>query len=146
MLMGCGDGDRPPPAASQSPAQLEPGELEITATEYEFALTTPLPARRYDFTLINRGEEPHHAQFFRLAEGVTFERYRQVILSAGARSQAVRDLVVVPPTGVLAPVSPGERGTGRGDLRPGVYALVCLVGTSNVGHYQLGMSREVRIV
>jgi hypothetical protein len=135
----------------------EPVELIITATDFDFDLPATLPAGAYEFTLINEGEQFHHAQFYKLAEGVSYEEYRDVMLAHPEftieSQQAVADLVTGAPTGVLANVRAGETRTATGELEPGAYAVVCLLpdlepGTgvgSGQSHHALGMMAGVRV-
>lgn len=61
--------------------------------------------------------------------------------------------MVVPPTGVLGTVLPGERDEGRGELERGIYSVVCTLPDIELGtgrgsgkaHYSLGMSSEVQV-
>ena len=164
LASGCAEGDigepsEAVPQAAQEPAPpTEPVELVITATEFAFDLPASLPAGRYDFTLVNQGEQGHHAQFYKLAEGVSFEAVREAFLARpefsldGLPPKAV-DLVDPPATGVLGPTLPGETRSGKGALEPGVYAVVCTLSdiefgtgvSSGTSHHALGMMAELRV-
>lgn len=167
LASGCTEGDigepsEAVPQAAQEPAPpTEPVELVITATEFAFDLPASLPAGRYDFTLVNHGEQIHHAQVYRLAEGVSFQEVRDGLLSRpefivyGLPEEAA-NLVVPPATGVLGTVSPGEERSGKGELERGTYVVVCLLADLELGaadagngkllsHHALGMMAELRV-
>lgn len=155
LATACAGEEAPRPVETQPPAQTEPADLTITATDFDFALPTSVSAGAYDFTLINRGKQPHHAQFYRLAQGVSFEEFREAVLSNPEfRLDLPVDLVAGPPTaGVLANVAPGERDNERGELERGVYAVACSVRDIELGtgkgsgsaHHALGMVAEVQV-
>ncbi len=141
---------------NEPPAQTEPAPFRITATDFDFALPSSVSAASYDFTLINRGEQFHHAQFYKMAEGVSFEEFREVLISnpksRGLPGDAI-DLVDGPPTGLLGEASPDESVKGRGELQRGVYAVVCFLRDLELGtgrgsgkaHHALGMTAEVQV-
>ena len=150
------------PEATQEPPPTERAELSIVGTDFAFDLPPSLPAGAYEFTLINRGEQVHHAQVYRLGEGVSFQEVRDGLLSRpefivyGLPEEAA-NLVVPPATGVLGTVSPGEERIGKGELERGTYVVVCLLpdlelgGLADAGngkllsHHALGMMAELTV-
>lgn len=157
LAAACAGEEAARPVETKPPANPDPAHLAITATDFDFALPPSVPAGPYEFTLVNRGEQTHNAQLYRLAEGVSFEEFREVLLSNPEFTlqlpEEVLDLVVGAPTGVLTFVSPDAEGTGRGELERGVYAAVCSLpdiepGTgkaSGKAHHALGMVAEVQV-
>jgi len=159
LLTGCGGGDGAQPAATEPPPEETPaepaGEFAIVAGDpgdFDFDLPASVPAGEYEFSLRNESEQPHHAQIFRLEDGVSFEEFEDALLSDAEPGtdfpQAAREMVAGPPTGVLRITSPGEEGPGRGELESGVHAVVCFVsdirGTGR-RHYALGMLAELEV-
>ena len=152
LIAGCGGGESPS-ETSAPPSPKEPVPLEIIASDFAFDITSPVPAGTYDFTLVNQGEAAHHADFYRLNEGVTFEEFQEALLSSepafGGFPAEVGELMVSGSLTRVSRVGPGESGTGRGELEPGVHAVVCAIdvikGTTVTPHYALGMMSEVQV-
>jgi hypothetical protein len=158
LITGCGGADEVQPAVTgpphETPAQSS-GEFVIVAGEpREFAFDFPgsVPAGEYEFTLTNEGKQFHQAQILRLEDGMSFEQFEDALLSGAAPGtdfpEAAREMVVGSPTGVQATTSADEVGTRRGELEPGVHAVVCFlpdVRKTGRPHYTFGMLAELTV-
>ncbi len=83
---------------------------------------------------------------------MSFEEFEDALLSDAEPGtdfpQAAREMVAGSPTGVLGTTSPGEEGTGRGELESGVHAVVCFlpdIRETGRPHYALGMLAELEV-
>jgi hypothetical protein len=151
-LLATSCGEAPQRAAIQEGNEpdgpMQESELSIVARDFGFDTggVASLPAGRVNFTMTNEGEQPHHAQFLRLADGVTFEQFRETVAANPAPanldfSEELRELFIPPAAGVLSWVSPGEELTPVDELEAGTYALICAIKDPKSGtrHYELGM-------
>lgn len=122
----------------------EPSTLEITATDdgegggYAFELPASVEAGATRLVLENTGEEPHHAQLFKLNDDATME-------DLGAQL-ATGDPAAVLEVGVFdggtGGVAPGGTSTADAvaDLTEGSYAFMCFVeNAEGVPHVAEGM-------
>jgi uncharacterized cupredoxin-like copper-binding protein len=122
-----------------SPASAAAGErpeitvVAIVATEgdengdpsYRFELPVEVPAGPVQLSLLNNGDEPHHAQLFKLAEGATVEDLSAALADGGP--EALAELGVF--AGGTALVDAGERSEADAvvALEAGRYVLLCFV-------------------
>ena len=127
-----GGGDRP----------LAANRITITADEYVFLMPDTVPAGIATLELVNRGEELHHAMLIRLDEGRTLEELREELQAALRAGSEPRPWVVF--AGGPNAVDPGVSASVTVALRPGRYALVCLIASPDGDlHAAKGMIREL---
>ena len=152
VAAACGGGRSTTAEEPEEPAArpVQESELSILATDFAFDTggVASLPAGRVRFTMTNEGKEPHHAQFLRLGDGVSFEQFEEALDrytdpdDPSDFPEEVRALFASPQAhGVLSWVSPGEELTPIDEMEPGTYALLCAIKSPETGerHYALGM-------
>jgi len=111
--------------------------VEVTATEYEFAVSPGNPTTEtQEITFVNDGEEPHAVVFARLNEGFTVD---EAFKLEGKKGSAVQYGV----TGA----EPGKTGTLKikKPIEPGDYILLCPIDGPDGPHYKLGQLEEFAI-
>jgi len=106
--------------AGQAGAPTEPATLRIVATDYHYDLPASVPAGVTRLTLVNRGNEMHHAQLVRLEEGKTLADFATLPPDGPPPAWAV--LVGGPNA-----VEPGDSSEVIASLTPGNYALLCFI-------------------
>ncbi len=144
MLASCGNDDPVPGGAVTVGRVTAGGEAAAGTVSYTFDLPTHLPAGPTRFSLANAGDEPHHAQVFRLDPDATFEDREQALTTGDSQAP----LQVGTFAGGTALVDPGETSTADAviDLAPGRYTLVCFVeGPDGLPHLAHGMLRPFAV-
>ncbi|MCA1707662.1 MAG: hypothetical protein LC808_32080 [Actinobacteria bacterium] len=138
FVPACGEGASP---VSDTPATSVTTAVKIVATDFAFEISPQaIPAGVVETTLVNEGEEPHQAGYYRLNDGVTFEDF---VTAVTKDDSMITQLAETGGAGHLRPLSGGERGVRPGDdLEPGEYAVLCSIRDPETGknHYELGMS------
>jgi uncharacterized cupredoxin-like copper-binding protein len=148
-LAGCGDDGES--AATTTEAAPEVTELGVVASgshteaAYAFELPDRVPAGLTRMSLINDGDERHHAQLFRLNDDADIGD----LAAALATGDPAAALTVGTFEGGTALVEPGA--TSRADavveLTEGSYALICFVpGPDGLPHLAHGMLRPFDVV
>jgi hypothetical protein len=134
--------------------QEQESELSIRAFDFGFDTSgvTALPPGLVTFTMTNEGKQPHHAQFLRLAEGVSFGDFAETVRANPAPADLdfapeLRGLFVPPAAGVLNWVSAGEEISPKDELETGSYVLLCAIKDPKVGrrHYEMGMLQPFEV-
>ena len=100
-------------------APADPTVVEVTATDYAFAMPDTLPSGVTTFRLINQGAELHHLVLTRIPDGMTAADFAR--LPEGP-----------PPAGTVMvggpnPATPGGTVEATLDLAPGQYTVVCII-------------------
>lgn len=114
-----------------SVTELDPAatRIDVTATDYAFALASAPAAGRTSFVMTNEGEERHLMALLRLAEGATWDDVMESQGEEGVEEELESDSVVGGGEAVLT-----------ADLVPGEYALICYIPDSEgTPHVMLGM-------
>lgn len=114
------------------------------APAYSFELPDPLPAGPTRLTLVNEGDEPHHAQVFRLDPGATVDQLTAAVAAGGPPAALGHGTFA----GGTALVAPGETSSADAvvDLPAGDYALLCFVeGPDRALHLAHGMARAFEV-
>ncbi len=96
--------------------------------------------------LSNDGAMPHDALFLPVAPGATFEQATQAL--ASDKPAALPPPIDFDSVVSVAAFDPGPRAVVSLDLRPGTYAVVCLLpdpGTTEPSHLRKGMATELRV-
>jgi hypothetical protein len=115
--------------------------VEFDALDYSFSAPDTLPAGITTIRLLNHGQEPHHAEFLRLNDGVTFEQF-----SAALEQEGEGALSLVSGEGGPGTVDPNGDSEVTLDLQPGMYALACFVaGPDGVPHFLKGMLKPIQV-
>ncbi|NUQ11053.1 MAG: hypothetical protein HUU26_01830 [Gemmatimonadaceae bacterium] len=129
-------------ACAGSSADVAPAaSVQITATDYAFAVPATVPGGLVPVTFTNGGKEDHHAQIVRLNDGVTRDQFKEklasVIQAAATEGEGayMRLFEVASVAGGPGMVAPGRSLDTVSDLSPGEYALICFVaGPDGVPH------------
>lgn len=117
-------------------------EITITAHDYSFDAPTEIAAGLVRVKLEAQGVEPHHVQFARLNDGVTFEQFTAALQKG---ENEAFPLITFP--GGVATIEPGDNATAILELMPGNYVLLCFVPSADgVPHLAKGMIMPVTIV
>lgn len=133
---GCGDDD---PGGG---GDASPNDLSITTgdrSEYQFEVADSVEAGAVRLDVDNAGQEPHHAQVFRLNDDADVTDL-ETALATGEPPAALEVGTFLGGTGL---VSPGEssRADAVVDLQPGNHVLLCFIpdpaGTPHVAHGML---------
>lgn len=124
---------------------LAANRITITADEFAFLVPDTVQAGVTTLELVNHGEELHHAVLVRLEEGKTLAELQAELQAA------LRDGGQPRPWAVFAggpnAVDPGASASVTVALRPGRYALVCLIASPDGDlHVAKGMIRELVVV
>ena len=114
----------PARAGSQAPAPRQ--VLEVRATDFAFDAADRLKAGHVTLRLRNEGLAPHQAWVVRLAEGRTLrDLERDLAQRAGVGGDLLPDWIDA--VGGPSAVPAGEAAEVALDLRPGRYAMLCLM-------------------
>jgi hypothetical protein len=119
-------------------------ELTITITAHDFSFDIPdeVGAGYVTMTLINEGEEDHHAQLVKLNQGVTVDDF-MAALEGGP--EGVFPLVSF--QGGPGVVAPGDQQTVIQQLSAGVFLALCFVESPDgVPHLAKGMIEQFMVV
>lgn len=114
--------------------------VTITAKDYSFDAPAEIPAGLTTFRLVSEGKELHHANLVKLADGKTFDDFKQALQKNGP-----------PPswmimTGGPNPPRPGGVSEETELLEPGNYVIVCFVPSPDgTPHVAKGMLRPLTV-
>lgn len=131
--------DEEDPEQDPSVTELDPAaaRVDVTATDYAFALAPAPAAGRTSFVMTNEGAERHVMLLFRLAEGATMD---QVLASEGDEGIEGDELE-------SDSAAPGEEAVLTTDLEPGEYGIVCYIpNREGTPHLALGMVTQFTVV
>jgi plastocyanin len=114
--------------------------LTVTASEFAFDAPASVPAGPTRVHLVNQGAELHHVQLVRIAEGHTFQELVEASKAGGPPPSWITFV-----GGPNTPV-PGGESDATLNLRPGSYALVCLIPSKDgVPHLMKGMVKPLTV-
>ena len=117
--------------------------VKFEASDYAFSGPAQLQTGLVSLEFSNTGQEPHHLQLVRLADGVTFEE----LLAALQENEAevLGQLELVGGVGVLLP---GANQAVTVELqKPGTYLVLCFVPNGEgIPHLALGMASTIEVV
>ncbi len=116
--------------------------VKITATNYAFDAPAQIKAGLVSVTLENKGDEPHHAAFVRLKDGVTMEQLKEALAQNQDSAFGLITFAGGPGT-----VDPHGRQEVIMRLTPGDYVIVCFVPDDEDGtpHFARGMVRPITV-
>lgn len=134
---GSGGDGKVDSAAAVAAAPAAPNVIEISATEFAFEAPDTVPSGATTIRLRSSGQEIHHVQLLRLAEGKTYDDLLK-------ESTAGPPRWALPVGGPNAPI-PGQAVSETSlVLEPGNYALVCEIPSPDgKPHVMKGMSRAL---
>ncbi len=133
-LTGCGE------AAAARISQIP--EVTIIANDYAYDAPGQIEAGLVSLTLVNRGQEPHHAQLVRLKDGVTVEEFQAALQEGEAAA-----LPLVTFSSGPGLIDPDQQSTVTVNLTPGQYLLMCFIANHDgVPHLALGMVQPIEVV
>src|SRR5687767_1046211 len=114
-------------------------EVVIKTKDYAFEAPDQIEAGLVSITMVNDGQEPHHAQMIRLNDGVTLEQFQTAMQESEAAAMALMTLVGRPGL-----VDPGLSTQVTLELKPGQYVLLCFVPSHDgVPHLAKGMVKPI---
>lgn len=135
-----------PSADGEAAAAPTPTEVRIVATDFAFEVSpASIPAGVVETTLVNQGQEPHQAGYYRLNDGVTYEDFVAAVIKDDSM---IPQLARGGGAGHMRGLSGGETGVRPGDeLEPGNYAVMCSIRDPETGknHYELGMIAQLTV-
>ena len=121
-----------PPTSTPTP---QINKVSFTAVDYGFNGPASISAGMTTITLVNEGQELHHQQLVKLAEGMT----AQDLLGA-LDPEAEGPPPGISISGGVAALAPGVTGQVTLNLEVGNYIMVCFIpDTNGVPHVALGM-------
>ena len=110
------------------------------AARTAFALPDTIPAGLTTFTLVNGGQEPHHAVLLHITEPKTTQEIMTALQQPGPPPAWIR----VPPGPNLA--LPGDSSNATSVLEPGHYMFVCFISSPDGQmHVMKGMTKEFTV-
>jgi uncharacterized cupredoxin-like copper-binding protein len=117
-------------------------DLTLTLTTYAFTFSAPPTAGKHTIKIVNKGDQPHEAVLFRLADGKTGEDISNW-LTAGMQGPPPG----TPVTGISAE-APGKDNTLPVDLSTGKYSLLCFMPDAKDGkpHSVHGMIHDFEVL
>lgn len=130
-MTACGAQEQP---VVEQVAPATPNLVEVTATDFAFAMPDTLPSGVTTFRLVNQGAELHHLMLTRIPDGMTLADFAK--LPEGP-----------PPAGAVMiggpnPATPGGSVEATLDLAPGQYTVICVIPSADgKPHVTKGMMR-----
>jgi hypothetical protein len=123
---------------AEAQSSVAPAIIDVSAGDFFFTLADTIAAGAVTLQLATAGEELHHLQLVRLAEGKTAEDlFREM---QGDMPPAWAELV----GGPNAPIPNATTSRVTLDLQPGTYVALCVIPSPDgVPHVAKGMSKTV---
>jgi hypothetical protein len=129
-------------AASQATTGAPIPEITIKAADYSFEAPAQIEAGPVVLTLVNNGQETHHAQLARLNQGVTMDKFLATLKEDPEATMPMLTFVGGP--GLL---DPGLSQQVTLELTPGQYVLLCFIPAHDgVPHLAKGMIAPIQVV
>jgi hypothetical protein len=114
--------------------------VTITAHEFGYQIPAVIPAGVSRIQIVNQGQELHHVQLVRLAEGHTAADLGKAIEGGTRPDWAI-------PVGGPNAAQPGDTSATIQSLEPGHYVALCFIpGADKVPHFMKGMVQEFDVV
>lgn len=127
--------------AASAAAAAGPNVVDVIATDYRFQMPATLPAGPTEFHLTNRSPQLHHLTLVKLGKGKTFSDFTALPPGAPPPSWAVFV------GGANAAAPGGGQADTAVDLKPGRYAVICLIpGPDGKPHFMHGMAKALTVV
>jgi hypothetical protein len=123
--------------AEPTKAENPPSIPDVTIITHDFSFEMPdtLPAGLVRISMVNKGDEVHQAQFFRILPGHTTREFIDALLAGGPANTRAYGL----PAGGTDDTSPGLTTRVINQLTEGEYVVACLVVSDGHPHFHLGM-------
>lgn len=133
----------PVEAAAPAPVIKQIPEIKIDAADFSYTSFDTIGAGWVRVTLKNSGIEPHHVQFLRLNDGVTYEQFLEAVQQGEGPALALTAQV-----GGVGAVAPGGSADAILDLPAGEYVILCFIPSpsDHVPHLAKGMISQIRVV
>lgn len=146
LLSACAGGDAAERAAPESAPEAStaaaPGEVVVRARDFSYVAPDTVPSGPTTFRLINEGPDFHHLQLVRLEEGRTAGDLMRHLTSGPAPWPSW----AIEVGGPMTPNAPGEEMAATLDLKPGEYAMICLIPAPDGQlHIMKGMMRPLTV-
>lgn len=141
-IAACGRGDAEVEASTPATeAALGANEVVIHARDFAFDAPDTIQSGPTTFRLVNEGPDLHHVQLVRLEGGHSFDDLMKY-MAANGQPPAWSVEVGGPNT-----PNPGAESNGSLDLKPGEYALLCVIpAPDGQPHVMKGMSKPLTVV
>ena len=135
----------PQPQAAPTEAPSTPNsmpEIAIDAADFSFSVLDSIQAGWVSFTLTNSGNEPHHAQFLRLNDGVTFEQFQEALNQGEGPAMALVKLM-----GGVGAIAPTGSAQAILNLPAGNYVILCFLSApaDHIPHLAKGMIKSLTV-
>ena len=133
----------PEPLPTVLPAASVPiPEIRIDSADYSYTGPASIPAGWVRVTLTNSGVEPHHVQFMRLNDDVTFEQFQEAL--AVGEGPALRLVQQMGGVGAIAPTGSAQAVL---NLTPGEYVILCFIPSpdDHLPHLAKGMVQTINV-
>ncbi len=147
VVSACAPAAPPAPAPTLAPGGAAPAgasipEITVNAADYSFTSPDSIQAGYVRVKLVNAGQEPHHVQFMRLNDNVTFAQFQQALQQGEEEALAL----VTAPGGVGAVDPNGGTAEAIMSLTPGNYVLACFIASPDgVPHLAKGMLKPIQV-
>jgi hypothetical protein len=133
------------PTAAPTAAAAEPTAIpEITIDAADFSYTAPesINAGWVRVRLTNSGKEPHHIQFLRLNDDITFEGFQEALQKGPGAEMAISQLM-----GGVGAIAPNGSAQAVLNLTAGEYVIICFVPSpsDHVPHLAKGMVKTLTV-
>lgn len=141
VLAACGSDPTATPMPTATPVP-QINQVSFTAVDYGFNGPDTIPAGMTGITMVNEGQELHHQQLVKLAEGMTADDLLAELLS-GEAGPTPPGIVL---TGGVSILSPGISGSITVNLAPGNYLMLCFIPNAEGNpHVALGMVKPLTV-
>lgn len=126
---------------AHAPAAVAPNVVVVTAREFAFDAPDSIPAGLTTIRLVDAGHQLHHVQLVKLDDGKTPNDLARALKSGGPWPAWAGWA-----GGVNPPMPGGGETSATLDVKPGNYALICLIpGPDGVPHVMKGMMRPLTV-
>jgi hypothetical protein len=118
-------------------------QVVFKGLDYAFEGQDKIEAGLVTLNFENVGQEDHHLQIARIADGVSFEEFMTKLQTEGEAAYALLEGV-----GGVGILQPGVSQSVTVDLqKPGLYIALCVIPTADgVPHLALGMIKPIEVV
>jgi uncharacterized cupredoxin-like copper-binding protein len=129
-----------PTAAAAAPTSIP--EITIDAADFTYAAPESISAGWVRVKFTNSGKEPHHIEFLRLNDDVTFEGFQEAMRNGPGSEMTVSKLM-----GGVGAIAPNGSAQVVLNLPAGNYVLICFVPSpsDNVPHLAKGMIKTLTV-
>ncbi len=117
-------------------------EITIDAADFSYAAPETINGGWVRVKLTNSGKEPHHIEFLRLNDDVTFEGFQEAMKNGPGSEMTVSKLM-----GGVGAIAPNGSAQVVLNLPAGNYVLICFVPSpsDNVPHLAKGMIKTLTV-